>query len=145
MVSTNPTDRPAGDAAPAGAASALDERAAISVRDLRKVYGKHEAVRGISFDVTAGEVFGFLGPNGAGKTTTIEILEGYRRRTAGQVRVLGVDPGRPTRRWRERIGLVLQEQRARPQPDGPRDRGAVRQLLPGAAAGRRDHRARGPR
>jgi ABC-2 type transport system ATP-binding protein len=66
-------------------------------------------VRGISFDVATGEVFGLLGPNGAGKTTTIEILEGYRRRTAGQVRVLGVDPGRPTRRWRERIGLVLQD------------------------------------
>ncbi len=72
-------------------------------------YGLNEAVRGISFDVASGEVFGFLGPNGAGKTTTIEILEGYRKRTGGEVSVLGTDPGRPTRRWRERIGLVLQE------------------------------------
>ena len=85
------------------------EDAAIVVRDLRKSYGHTEALRGISFEVAAGEVFGFLGPNGAGKTTTIEILEGYRQRGVGDVRVLGADPGRPTRRWRERIGLVLQE------------------------------------
>jgi len=83
--------------------------AAISVRDLRKSYGRTDALRGITFEVRPGEIFGFLGPNGAGKTTTIEILEGYRRRTSGEVRVLGVDPSRPTRRWRERIGLVLQD------------------------------------
>jgi ABC-2 type transport system ATP-binding protein len=83
--------------------------AAISVRGLRKSYGEHEAVHGIDFDVAAGEVFGFLGTNGAGKTTTIEILEGYRPRTAGEVSVLGEDPARPTRAWRARIGLVLQE------------------------------------
>jgi ABC-2 type transport system ATP-binding protein len=83
--------------------------AAISVSGLRKAYGENEAVRGINFEVAAGEVFGFLGPNGAGKTTTIEILEGYRERTAGSVSVLGVDPGAPTREWRERVGLVLQE------------------------------------
>jgi ABC-2 type transport system ATP-binding protein len=82
---------------------------AISVEGLRMRYGDHEAVRGISFEVAAGEVFGFLGPNGAGKTTTIEILEGYRKRTGGEVSVLGADPGRPSREWRERIGLVLQE------------------------------------
>jgi ABC-2 type transport system ATP-binding protein len=82
---------------------------AISVKDLRMRYGQNEAVRGISFEVAAGEVFGFLGPNGAGKTTTIEILEGYRKRSDGEVAVLGADPGRPTREWRERIGLVLQE------------------------------------
>ena len=82
---------------------------AISVRDLRMRYGDNEAVRGISFEVATGEVFGFLGPNGAGKTTTIEILEGYRKRTDGDALVLGADPGRPTRAWRERIGLVLQE------------------------------------
>jgi len=82
---------------------------AISVKGLRKAYGDHEAVRGIDFEIAAGEVFGFLGPNGAGKTTTIEILEGYRERSDGQVSVLGVDPGSPTRAWRERVGLVLQE------------------------------------
>jgi ABC-2 type transport system ATP-binding protein len=82
---------------------------AITVRGLRKSYGEHEAVRGIDFEVARGEVFGFLGPNGAGKTTTIEILEGYRARTGGEVSVLGIDPGKPSREWRERIGLVLQE------------------------------------
>jgi ABC-2 type transport system ATP-binding protein len=83
--------------------------AAISVRGLRKSYGEYEAVRGIEFEVAAGEVFGFLGPNGAGKTTTIEILEGYRERSGGEVSVLGVDPAAPTRAWRNRVGLVLQE------------------------------------
>ena len=83
--------------------------AAISVSGLRKTYGEAEAVRGIEFEVAAGEVFGFLGPNGAGKTTTIEILEGYRERSAGEVSVLGVDPASPTRAWRNRVGLVLQE------------------------------------
>ncbi|HVC06494.1 MAG TPA: ABC transporter ATP-binding protein [Solirubrobacterales bacterium] len=83
--------------------------AAIRVEGLRKSYGDNEAVRGIDFEVAAGEVFGFLGPNGAGKTTTIEILEGYRPRTGGTVSVLGVDPGAPTREWRNRVGLVLQE------------------------------------
>jgi ABC-2 type transport system ATP-binding protein len=82
---------------------------AITVRGLRKAYGTHEAVRGIDFEVERGEVFGFLGPNGAGKTTTIEILEGYRPRTGGDVSVLGVDPQHPTRAWRNRVGLVLQE------------------------------------
>ena len=83
--------------------------AVITVHGLRKRYGQHEAVKGIDFTVDQGEVFGFLGTNGAGKTTTIEILEGYRSRTAGDVGVLGVDPARPTTAWRERIGLVLQE------------------------------------
>jgi ABC-2 type transport system ATP-binding protein len=83
--------------------------AAIEVAGLRKSYGPHEAVKGIDLSVAPGEVFGFLGTNGAGKTTTIEILEGYRDRTAGDVSVLGVDPARPTRAWRDRIGLVLQE------------------------------------
>jgi len=83
--------------------------AAISVQGLRKSYGRHEAVRGIDFEVDRGEVFGFLGPNGAGKTTTIEILEGYRDRTGGDVAVLGVDPQRADRAWRNRVGLVLQE------------------------------------
>jgi ABC-2 type transport system ATP-binding protein len=83
--------------------------AAIRVSGLRKSYGEHEAVRGIDFEIAAGEVFGFLGPNGAGKTTTIEILEGYRERDGGEVSVFGVDPAQATRAWRNRVGLVLQE------------------------------------
>ncbi len=82
---------------------------AISVRGLRKSYDGVEAVRGIDFEVAAGEVFGLLGPNGAGKTTTVEILEGYRERDAGAVTVLGFDPGRAERPFRERIGVVLQQ------------------------------------
>jgi ABC-2 type transport system ATP-binding protein len=81
---------------------------AIEVSDLRKSYGENEAVRGISFAVERGEIFGLLGPNGAGKTTTVEILEGYRERSAGEVAVLGQDPGDADRRMRERIGIVLQ-------------------------------------
>ena len=82
---------------------------AVAVRDLRKSYGPHEAVAGISFEIRAGEVFGLLGPNGAGKTTTVEILEGYRRRDGGSVEVLGADPEHASRDWRERIGVVLQQ------------------------------------
>ena len=81
---------------------------AIDVRDLRKSYDGVEAVRGISFEVPAGEVFGLLGPNGAGKTTTVEILEGYRRPDGGEVSVLGADPRRADAGWRERIGVVPQ-------------------------------------
>jgi ABC-2 type transport system ATP-binding protein len=82
--------------------------AAITVSDLRKSYGEVEAVRGVSFEIAEGEVFGLLGPNGAGKTTTVEVLEGYRKRDAGEVTVLGVDPQRAGGDWRERIGIVLQ-------------------------------------
>ena len=82
---------------------------AISVRDLRKSYGTDEALRGISFEIEEGEVFGLLGPNGAGKTTTIEILEGYRTRNGGDVEVLGFDPERAGSAFRERIGVVLQQ------------------------------------
>jgi ABC-2 type transport system ATP-binding protein len=82
--------------------------AAIEVRDLRKAYGPVEAVRGVSFEVERGEVFGLLGPNGAGKTTTVEILEGYRRRSAGDVTVLGHDPAERARELQQRIGIVLQ-------------------------------------
>jgi ABC-2 type transport system ATP-binding protein len=81
---------------------------AIEVNDLRKSYGDVEAVRGVSFSVERGEVFGLLGPNGAGKTTTVEILEGYRRRSAGEVRVLGHDPESRDRGLQERVGIVLQ-------------------------------------
>ena len=82
---------------------------AIELRDLRKSYGDIEAVRGVSFEVSRGEVFCLLGPNGAGKTTTVEILEGYRTRTAGEARVLGMDPARGQRELRERVGIVLQQ------------------------------------
>ena len=81
---------------------------AIEVSDLRKSYGSVDAVRGLSFSVERGEVFGLLGPNGAGKTTTVEILEGYRSRTGGDVRVLGHDPATRDRRLQERVGIVLQ-------------------------------------
>ncbi len=82
---------------------------AIEVSGLHKAYGSLEAVRGVDFSIEEGEVFGLLGPNGAGKTTTVEILEGYRRRDAGEVRVLGHDPERPGPDFRERIGVVLQQ------------------------------------
>ena len=87
---------------------------AISVRNLVKSYDGVEAVRGISFDVAVGEVFRLLGPNGAGKTTTVEVLEGYRERDGGEVEVLGFDPGRAERAFRERIGIVLQSSQSWP-------------------------------
>src|SRR5215203_38114 len=82
---------------------------AVAVSDLHKSYGDFAAVRGVSFEIQAGEVFGLLGPNGAGKTTTVEILEGYRRRDRGDVSVLGTDPEHARLEWRERIGVVLQQ------------------------------------
>ena len=82
---------------------------AISVRNLHKSYGDVEAVRGIDIEVEVGKVFSLLGPNGAGKTTTVEILEGHRKKTSGEVSVLGHDPGRNERAFKERIGIVLQE------------------------------------
>jgi ABC-2 type transport system ATP-binding protein len=87
----------------------------ISVKGLRKSYDDFEAVRGIDLDVGAGEIFAFLGPNGAGKTTTVEILEGYRTRNGGEVNVLGIDPQRADRDWRQRVGFVLQESRLVPE------------------------------
>src|SRR3954453_12994145 len=81
---------------------------AISVQGLRKTYGDFEAVKGIDFEVRAGEVFGLLGPNGAGKTTTVEILEGLRTRSGGKVRVLGCDPEVQTRELKDRVGVCLQ-------------------------------------
>jgi len=96
----------------APASTAVEERkteAVIDVRGLRMAYGETEAVRGIDLEVRRGEVFAFLGPNGAGKTTTVEILEGFRSRAAGDVRVLGEDPGVAGGSWRARLGVVLQE------------------------------------
>ncbi|MCU0301626.1 MAG: ABC transporter ATP-binding protein [Candidatus Nanopelagicales bacterium] len=82
---------------------------AIQVRGLAKAYGTLRAVDGLDLDVEPGQCVALLGPNGAGKTTTTEILEGYRHRDAGEVRVLGVDPARGDRHWRARIGIVLQQ------------------------------------
>ncbi|WP_055477779.1 ABC transporter ATP-binding protein [Sphaerimonospora mesophila] len=81
---------------------------AIEVRGLTKRYGATQAVAGLDLEIEQGEVFAILGPNGAGKSTTVEILEGYRSRDSGEVSVLGVDPARPTRQWRSRVGIVLQ-------------------------------------
>src|SRR5262245_40361834 len=88
--------------------------ALISVRGLRKGYGALEAVSGIDLEFSRGEIFAFLGPNGAGKTTTVEILEGFRERTSGEVSVLGADPATAGGEWRDRIGVVLQE--SQPEP-----------------------------
>jgi ABC-2 type transport system ATP-binding protein len=86
----------------------LSGMTAIEVHGLRKSYGSRTAVHGIDLVVPHGEIFALLGPNGAGKTTTAEILEGHRRRDAGEVRVLGVDPAGAGGDWRARIGIVLQ-------------------------------------
>src|SRR3984885_4847719 len=86
----------------------------IAIRALRKRYGRHEAVRGIDLEVRRGEIFAFLGPNGAGKTTTVEILEGFRRASDGQVEVLEADPWHAPVGWRERIGIAAQESEAEP-------------------------------
>jgi ABC-2 type transport system ATP-binding protein len=93
---------------------APDAEPVIAVRDLRMTYDDHEAVAGIDLEVRRGEIFAFLGPNGAGKTTTVEILEGYRRRTGGEVSVLGADPESAGSAWRARVGVVLQE--SEPEP-----------------------------
>jgi ABC-2 type transport system ATP-binding protein len=117
-VTTAEPVRPPGAAAAAQTAAvqlagasgaATDGQPAISVRGLRMSYGHYEAVRGIDFEVRRGEIFAFLGPNGAGKTTTVEICEGFRKRTAGEVRVLGTDPAHAGPDWRARVGVVLQE------------------------------------
>jgi ABC-2 type transport system ATP-binding protein len=86
----------------------LNSEFAIYVRGLRKSYGDFEAVKGIDFEVRPGEVFGLLGPNGAGKTSTVEILEGLRPRSAGEVTVLDFDPDRQKKQLKDRIGACLQ-------------------------------------
>lgn len=86
----------------------------VRVQGLTKSYGSHPAVKGIDLEVHRGEIFAFLGPNGAGKTTTVEILEGFRERTSGEVSVLGEDPARAGGAWRDRVGVVLQE--SEPEP-----------------------------
>mgnify|MGYP005836238009 CR=1 FL=1 len=86
----------------------MPDAPAIAVHGLRKSYGDFQALKGISFEVSPGEVFGLLGPNGAGKTTTVEILEGLRPRSGGEVRVLGFDPASATMAVKDRIGVSLQ-------------------------------------
>jgi ABC-2 type transport system ATP-binding protein len=86
----------------------FDPDAAISVRGLVKRYGESTAVAGLDLDIRRGEIFALLGPNGAGKTTTVEVLEGYRERDGGDVRVLGVDPATGGRQWKADLGIVLQ-------------------------------------
>jgi ABC-2 type transport system ATP-binding protein len=108
------TTRPATDPA-TGTDPQVLETPAVSVRGLRRSYGRFEAVRGIDLEIGRGEIFALLGPNGAGKTTTLEILEGFRERSGGEVEVLGVDPARGDRAWRERIGIVLQD--SLPEPE----------------------------
>jgi len=104
------------DAANAGQIGTASAHAqpVITVRGLVKRYDRHQAVAGIDLQVRRGEIFAFLGPNGAGKTTTVEILEGFRRRTAGEVSVLGQDPATADGAWRSRVGVVLQE--SEPEP-----------------------------
>jgi ABC-2 type transport system ATP-binding protein len=96
------------------AAGSAQPEPVVSVRGLVKRYGRHEAVAGIDLEVRRGEIFALLGPNGAGKTTTVEILEGFRPRTEGQVCVLGHDPATAGGAWRDRVGVVLQE--SEPEP-----------------------------
>jgi ABC-2 type transport system ATP-binding protein len=95
--------------------SPLASESVIAVSGLRMSYDGMEAVRGIDLQVGRGEIFTFLGPNGAGKTTTVEILEGHRSRTGGEVRVLGRDPEHADADWRARVGVVLQSSRVEPE------------------------------
>ena len=94
--------------APSGGAGREAGAAVVRARDLRMSYGSREVLKGVDLEVRRGEIFAFLGPNGAGKTTTVEILEGYRRPSGGVAEVLGADPFTADRRWRSRVGVVLQ-------------------------------------
>src|ERR687885_981353 len=108
-IESTPHERHMPLPAPHGTGPTRMTEPVISVRGLRKSYGELEAVRGIDLEVHRGEIFAFLGPNGAGKTTTVEFLEGFRARTGGDVRCLGVDPAVAGPDWRDRVGVVLQE------------------------------------
>ncbi len=112
-----PNHTPTDAAVPPGANERRhrQDRLAATARGLRRTYGAFEAVRGVDLEVRRGEIFALLGPNGAGKTTTLEILEGFRVRSGGDVDVLGVDPAQGDRTWRERIGIVLQD--SQPEPE----------------------------
>lgn len=107
MGDAHPYERPLLPASPARQSGGMAETA-VRVRNLRKTYGERAAVDDVSFDIARGETFALLGPNGAGKSTTVEILEGYRRRTSGEVDVLGADPGHAGLAWKARLGIVLQ-------------------------------------
>jgi len=107
--------RPETDSQRPQTASPGDGGPAVHVRGLRRSYGTTDALKSVDLEIARGEIFALLGPNGAGKTTTIEILEGFRTRSAGEVRVLGVDPAQGGAEWRSRIGVVLQH--SRPEPE----------------------------
>jgi ABC-2 type transport system ATP-binding protein len=101
---------------PAGPApSTTADQPVVQTRDVTMSYGGIDVLHGIDLDIHRGEVFALLGPNGAGKTTTVEIFEGFRQRSSGEVRVLGADPERGDDDWRGRIGLVLQSWRDHPR------------------------------
>src|SRR5919112_744919 len=95
--------------------SNTNNQTVVGVRGLRMRYGATDVLMGVDFDVRRGEVVTLLGPNGAGKTTTIEVLEGFRQRSAGDVTVLGTDPERADETWRSRTGVVLQSWRDHPR------------------------------
>jgi ABC-2 type transport system ATP-binding protein len=113
-MSTNSLDGVGSQRQVAVTPAATSDDAVVSVRGLHKRYGDHEAVRGIDLEIHRGEIFAFLGPNGAGKTTTVEILEGFRRASDGEITVLGTNPWRAPSRWRRRLGIVLQD--SAPEP-----------------------------
>jgi len=120
--SATPAAAPAAEAAAAAASAGPQVQSVIEVRGLRKDYYGLPVIDGVDLSVERGEVFAILGPNGAGKTTTVEILEGFRKRTAGTVSVLGEDPGTAGRHWRARIGVV-------PQDTGSFDELTVREIV----------------
>ena len=117
---------------------------AIVVDKLTKHFGDFPAVDGVSFEIPEGQLVAVLGPNGAGKTTTLEMLEGFQAPTSGTARVLGVDPHRGNRRWRARIGMVLQSTSLDAETHRPRHPDHLRRALPEPAVGRRGPRTGRP-